>query len=82
MAKRALWSAALPWLKFGSGLGLIVGLWVPIIGVVVCLALVVYFIMALCFHQRVEDRWFRYLPATGMLLLTVIVMLVYYVPEV
>jgi uncharacterized membrane protein YphA (DoxX/SURF4 family) len=72
----------LPWLKLTSGLGLIAGLWFPLIGVVVCLALVIYFVIALSFHQRVEDRWVRYLPATAMMLFVMAVMLVSFIPEV
>jgi hypothetical protein len=45
----------LPPIKAASGVGLVIGLWVPGLGAVTAGALVVYFVLAVASHVRVRD---------------------------
>ncbi|MCA5894055.1 DoxX family protein [Isoptericola sp. NEAU-Y5] len=69
------WWWVTPWLKAAAALGLVVGIWVPLLGTVTSVALVVYFALALGFHVRARDfgRNF-FVNATGMFLLCIFVL--------
>lgn len=45
----------LPPVKFASALGLVVGIWVPVLGLVTSAAMVVYFVIAITVHVRARD---------------------------
>ena len=64
------WWWVTPWLKAAAAVGLVAGIWVPVLGTVTSLALVAYFVVALTFHVRARDfgRNF-FVNATGMFLL-------------
>jgi uncharacterized membrane protein len=50
------WYPGLAALKMAGAVGLIVGLWVPAIGIAAAAGLVLYFIGAAVFHVRAGDR--------------------------
>jgi hypothetical protein len=57
-------------LKFAAACGLLVGIWIPYVGVVTAAALVLYFVVAVIMHVRAGDLGRDlFLNATGMLLL-------------
>ena len=55
-------------IKLAGSIGLIVGLWVPALGLAAAICLVAYFALAIGVHVRVHDPAFRSLPALGFLL--------------
>ncbi|MBW0115743.1 DoxX family protein [Pseudonocardia abyssalis] len=60
----------LPPLKAGAATGLVIGIWVPPLAVLVCAALVGYFVLAVVAHLRARDFGRAlFLNATGMLVL-------------
>ncbi|WP_348632450.1 DoxX family protein [Microbacterium yannicii] len=60
----------MPPLKFAAAAGLVAGIWIPILGVVTCGALVLYFVVAIAMHVRAKDFGRNlYLNATVMLLI-------------
>ena len=69
------WWWVTPWVKAAATLGLVAGIWVPLLGTATSVALVVYFVVALTFHVRARDfgRNF-FVNATGMFLLCVFVL--------
>ena len=54
---------AIPVVKFLAVAGLIVGLWVPWIGVAAAVGMLVYFGFAFAYHQRANDSFDAYIPA-------------------
>ena len=57
-------------LKLGAALGLVAGIWIPYLGLVTAVALVLYFVVAIVLHLRARDLGRDlFLNATGMLLL-------------
>ncbi len=76
---RRLWWI-FPVVKFTAAAGLLVGLWVPWLGLVTSVALVLYFVLAVAAHIRARD-WSRnlFLNATGMLVVCVAVTLACFV---
>jgi hypothetical protein len=59
-------------IKLAAGAGLVVGAWVPEIGLAACLGLVVYFLLAIGAHVHARDFGRNlFVNATGMLVLTV-----------
>ena len=49
------WWWVLPPIKIAAGVGLVAGIWVPLLGLVTSFALVAYFVVALGAHVRVRD---------------------------
>lgn len=56
----------IPVVKFLAVGGLLVGLWIPWVGVLAAVGLVAYFVVALTYHQRANDAPVRYLPAVAV----------------
>lgn len=70
---RRLWWV-FPVVKFAAVAGLLAGLWVSGLGLLTCLALVLYFVLAVAAHVRVRDFSRNlFLNATGMLVICVAV---------
>ncbi|GHD38703.1 hypothetical protein D9V29_07050 [Mycetocola manganoxydans] len=66
---RSLWWVMSP-IKFAAAAGLLAGIWIPYLGAVTCIALVLYFIVAISMHIRARDFGRNlFLNASGMLLL-------------
>src|SRR5688500_971588 len=63
---RRYWWVFTP-IKAAAGVGLLAGLWIPVIGAVTAGALVVYFILAVGSHLRVSDIGRNLASATGLL---------------
>ncbi|MGI8456776.1 MAG: DoxX family protein [Propionibacteriaceae bacterium] len=64
---RRLWWV-FPVIKFAAAAGLVGGVWVPWLGLVTSLALVLYFLLAVAAHLRVRDLSRNlFLNASGML---------------
>jgi hypothetical protein len=60
----------LPPLKAAAAIGLVIGIWVPPLALVVCAALVVYFVLAVVAHVRARDLGRSlFVNATGMLVI-------------
>ncbi len=72
----------LPFLKLDSAAGLIMGLWVPVIGLLTIAALVVYFIVAIEFHRRAGDTATNTAPAVAMLIFVIAVGALSYLPAI
>ena len=51
---RRFWVVLSP-LKFAAALGLVGGIWIPGLGMVACVALVLYFVIAVSMHLRARD---------------------------
>lgn len=67
---------AVPVVKFAAAAGLIAGLWLPGLGLVTSVALVVYFIVAITMHLRARDLGRNlFANATGMLLICLAVLI-------
>jgi hypothetical protein len=65
----------LAWLKIAAGAGLLAGIWIPYLGLLTSVCLVVYFIGAIAFHIRARDFGRNlFVNATGMLVLCVAVL--------
>jgi len=60
--------------------GLIIGLWVPAIGVAACVGMLVYFGFAFWFHARAKDPVAKYLPAAGFTALVAAALIFSYIP--
>ena len=61
-----------PPIKVAAAAGLVVGVWVPEIGLAACLGLVVYFVLAIGAHVRARDFGRNlFVNAIGMLVLSV-----------
>lgn len=60
----------LPPVKMAAAAGLILGIWVPYLGLITCAALIAYFIVAISMHVRARDLGRNlFVNATGMLAL-------------
>ncbi|MFC4554985.1 DoxX family protein [Georgenia faecalis] len=69
---RRYWWVMAP-LKFAAAAGLIAGIWIPYLGVITCLALVLYFLLAISGHLRARDFGRNlFLNATGMLVICIL----------
>jgi len=55
----------IPVAKALAVLGLLVGLWMPWVGVLACIGMLIYFGFAFWYHDRVGDPFAKYLPAIG-----------------
>lgn len=72
---RRLWGI-MPPIKFAAAAGLIAGIWVPYLGVLTSVAIVLYFVGAVAMHIRAHDFGRNlFLNAAGMLVLSVFVLL-------
>ena len=69
------WWWVMPWIKAAAAAGLVAGIWIPYLGLVTAVCLVVYFVLALTFHVRARDfgRNF-FVNAPGMFLLCLFVL--------
>jgi hypothetical protein len=57
-------------IKLASAAGLIAGLWIPYLGAITCVALVVYFVVAIGMHVAARDFGRNlFVNATGMLVI-------------
>ncbi len=72
----------LPFVKLDSAIGLTIGLWVPILGALTIVVLVVYFLVAIAFHVRARDTVINTVPAAVMLVFVVVVGALSYFPAV
>jgi hypothetical protein len=64
-------------IKFAAAAGLIAGIWVPYLGAVTTIALVLYFVLAIAAHVRARDFGRNlFVNATGMLVLSVATLVV------
>ena len=63
----------LPTVKLASAVGLVIGLWVPAIGLLTIAALVAYFVAAIVFHVRARDTLLSTSGAVVMLVAVVVV---------
>lgn len=62
-------------IKFAAVIGLIAGIWIPFLGLLTTVCLVLYFIVAISMHIRARDFGRNlFLNATGMLLICVAVL--------
>jgi len=61
----------IPAVKALAVAGLVIGLWVPWIGVLACIGMIAYFGVAFWFHARNNDTIVQYLPAVAFTLLIV-----------
>lgn len=62
----------MPVIKFAAALGLIAGIWIPGLGLLTTVALVVYFVLACAAHARARDFGRNlFVNATGMLLMCI-----------
>jgi hypothetical protein len=57
----------IPWVKFAAAAGLIVGLWVPAIGLLTTAGLIAYFVIATIMHVRARDSVTNTAGAVAML---------------
>jgi hypothetical protein len=72
---RGLWGIMAP-IKFAAAAGLVAGIWVPYLGVLTSIAIVLYFAGAVAMHIRARDLGRNlFLNAAGMLGLSVFVLL-------
>jgi hypothetical protein len=66
-------------LKLAAALGLVAGIWIPCLGLVTAVALVLYFVVAIVLHLRAGDLGRDlFLNATGMLLICLAILVVAY----
>ncbi|MGO4537029.1 DoxX family protein [Leifsonia sp. 2MCAF36] len=66
----------MPPIKFAAAAGLIAGIWIPGLGIITSLCLILYFLVAIAMHVRARDLGRNlFLNATGMLLLCVATLL-------
>lgn len=72
----------IPAVKFLAVAGLIVGLWVPALGVAACLGMILYLGVAVGFHARANDTVVQYLPAVGFAVFFGVVLALSYLPAV
>ncbi|MFF5564391.1 DoxX family protein [Streptomyces sp. NPDC012623] len=61
------WFVPLGLVKIAGALGLVIGLWVPFLGVAAAIGVVLYFIGALITHLRVKDH--AVAPVVGFMLI-------------
>lgn len=77
---RRLWWI-MPPIKFAVTAGLILGMWVPYLGLVIVVALVLYFGVAIGFHIRARDFGRNlFVNAVGMLVISMATIAISFVP--
>lgn len=62
----------IPWVKFAAVAGLVVGLWVPAIGLLTTAGLVAYFVIATAMHVRARDTVTNTFGAVAMLIVVLL----------
>jgi len=68
--RRSWWM--MPPIKFAAAAGLVAGIWIPYLGAVTAIALVIYFFVAIALHIRAQDFGRNlFVNATGMLVICV-----------
>jgi len=72
----------LPFVKIDSAIGLTIGLFVPIVGALTIVALVIYFLVAIAFHVRARDTFANSVAAVVVLAFVVTVGALSYFPAV
>ena len=70
----------IPVVKFAAVAGLLIGLWVPALGVAACVGMVAYFVCALAVHNREGDEAAKYIPAIAFMALVVATLIFSYAP--
>ena len=75
---KRVWPLIAP-LKFAGALGLILGIWIPVLGLVTILAIVAYFALALASHVRVRDFGQGIVGSAVMLAVSLAVLLISFV---
>ncbi len=70
----------IPTVKVLAVAGLIFGLWVPWIGALACIGMLIYFGFAFWFHYQANDPVAKYLPAIGFALLIAAALFLSYIP--
>jgi hypothetical protein len=68
-----------PPIKAAAAAGLVAGIWVPALGTVTAVALVVYFVLALAFHVRARDFGLYFASAVGMFVICCAVLAVSFI---
>lgn len=74
----SLTQQAMPLVKVAAAIGLLVGLWVPLLGAASAAALIAYFVIAIGAHARVKDPPAKYVNASVMLAFTGVVLALTY----
>lgn len=76
---RRYWWVMSP-VKFAATTGLVAGIWVPYLGFITCVALVLYFLIAIAMHVRARDFGRNlFVNATGMLVLCLFTLVVSFI---
>jgi len=70
----------IPVVKAAAVAGLVIGLWIPLLGVLACVGMIAYFACALAVHRRENDEIVKYLPAVGFMAFTIATLAVSYLP--
>lgn len=61
----------IPVVKAAAVAGLLIGLWVPALGLAACVGMVGYFVCALAIHKREGDPIAKYIPAVGFMVFVI-----------
>lgn len=70
----------IPVVKAAAVAGLLIGLWVPAVGVAACIGMVAYFVCALAVHKRENDSFDKYVPAMLFMAFVVAALVFSYAP--
>lgn len=72
---RRYWWMMAP-IKFAAAVGLLAGIWIPVLGLLTTVCLILYFVVAISMHIRARDFGRNlFLNASGMLLICVATLL-------
>jgi len=71
---------AIPAVKALALAGLIWGLWMPWLGALACIGMLIYFGFAFWYHSEANDPLVKYLPAIGFAALVTLVLYLSYLP--
>ena len=72
----------IPFVKIDAAIGLAIGLWVPVIGLLTSGALVVYYLVAVGFHVRAKDSVANSVPAIALAVISAAVGVFTYLPAI
>lgn len=70
----------IPFVKAAAVAGLLIGLWVPALGVAACVGLLGYFACAIGVHRRENDEFAQYIPAIGFAAFIAAALIFSYIP--
>lgn len=70
----------IPAVKFLAVAGLLIGLWVPTLGALACIGMLIYFGFAFWFHYRAGDELVKYVPAIGFAVFIGAALFISYLP--